>query len=399
MQDGLERPNQLPDRNWDQVRNDWQDRRDDIRNDWQDHRDEVRDDWQDWHDDHYPWYGGWYWGFAPGYWGAWDHLWDEYPVAAAVGFTSWGANSMGYTYGCDDYYNPYYADSGSVDYSEPIVTQTSDTGQPSTPEQESIAKFDQARAAFYDGKYDDALKLVDEAVVKLPQDAVLHEFRSLVLFALGRYSESAAAIHAVLAVGPGWDWKTLISLYPNVDVYTTQLRALETHRKANSEAADERFLLGYHYLTCGHTERALAEFQNANKLQPKDEVSANLVKSLTPRDPAETAKSDTQPAGAAPTPVAAEKITGSWKASGKSNSSYNMTLTSDGQFTWSFERGKRKDEVKGVYAVEGNVLAMQPETGGTMLAELKVEPDSNLNFRMVGADKDDPGLEFTKSQN
>jgi hypothetical protein len=55
--------------------------------------------------------------------------------------------------------------------------------------------------------------------------------------------------------------------------------------------------------------------------------------------------------------------------------------------------------VKGVFAVEGNVLAMQPETGGTMLAELKVEPDSKLNFRMVGADKDDLGLEFEKTQN
>jgi hypothetical protein len=37
----------------------------------------------------------------------------------------------------------------------------------------------------------------------MPRDAVLHEFRSLALFALQRYSESAAAIHAVLAVGPG----------------------------------------------------------------------------------------------------------------------------------------------------------------------------------------------------
>jgi hypothetical protein len=31
----------------------------------------------------------------------------------------------------------------------------------------------------------------------------------------------------VLSVGPGWDWTTLIGLYPSIDVYTTQLRALE----------------------------------------------------------------------------------------------------------------------------------------------------------------------------
>jgi hypothetical protein len=101
-----------------------------------------------------------------------------------------------------------------------VTESTADSGEPTTPEQESVAKFDQARAAFYDGKYDDALKLVDEAVVKLPQDAVLHDLLASPI-RTGRYSESAAAIHAVLAVGPGWDWKTLISLYPNVDVYTT----------------------------------------------------------------------------------------------------------------------------------------------------------------------------------
>jgi hypothetical protein len=74
-----------------------------------------------------------------------------------------------------------------------------------------------------------------------------------------------------------------------------------------------------------------------------------------------------------------------------------MSLTKDGNFTWSFARGKRKDEVKGVYALEGNVLAMEPETGGTMLAELKVGQESNLHFRMVGADKADPGLDFSRA--
>src|SRR4029450_3630278 len=126
--------------------------------------------------------------------------------------------------------------------------------------QEAIKKFDEARAAFADGKYEQALKLPDEALAKMPRDAVLHEFRSLVLFALKRYAESAAAIHAVLAVGPGWDWGTRSGLYPNVDTYTAQLRALETARNATPKAADVLFLLGYHYLTMGHLDIALREF-------------------------------------------------------------------------------------------------------------------------------------------
>ena len=92
--DGDNRPGQ-PARDWGEVRQDWQSNRDEIRNDWQQYRDVARDDWQDFFDDHYGRYGGWYAGYAPGYWGRWDHLWDNYPVAAAVGVTWWGANGSG----------------------------------------------------------------------------------------------------------------------------------------------------------------------------------------------------------------------------------------------------------------------------------------------------------------
>src|SRR5262249_56341432 len=122
------------------------------------------------------------------------------------------------------------------------------SGSPSGVSEEAVAKFDQARAAFLEGNYDQALKLTDEAVAKLPHDAVLHEFRSLVLFALKRYTESAAAIHAVLAVGPGWDAKTLSGLYPDMSTYTAHLRALEAARNQNQRDADLRLLVGYHYL-------------------------------------------------------------------------------------------------------------------------------------------------------
>ena len=64
----------------------------------------------------------------------------------------------------------------------------------------------------------------------MPTDAVLHEFRALVLFAMGDYRQSAAVVHSVLAVGPGWDWTTMSSLYPDPNRYTQQLAALEITR-------------------------------------------------------------------------------------------------------------------------------------------------------------------------
>jgi len=392
---------QQPARDWNQTRQDWQQNRDQIREDWQQHRDEARDDWQNWFDDHYGWYGGWYGGYAPGYWGRWDYLWDNYPVAAAVGLTWWGVNSLGATFGTGDYSNPYYTESMPAYYSEPVVTlplePAPDAGQaaPALPpgvSAEAVSTFDQARAAFLEGKYDEALKLTDKAIAQMPRDAVLHEFRSLVLFALKRYAESAATIHAVLAVGPGWDWKTLSGLYPDTDTYTAQLRALEAARDKDPKAAYLRFLAGYHYLTLGYQDDALGQFRRALELEPKDTVTAALVATLSPRDaqPAQTVTVT------APKAVPADAVAGAWTAAGKGTAKYSMSLQKDGTFTWDFSRGSKKEGVKGVYSVEGNVLAMEPDGGGVLLAELAAKGPDTLQFKMIGGAKDDPGLEFRR---
>jgi hypothetical protein len=213
-----------------------------------------------------------------------------------------------------------------------------------------------------------------------------------VLFALQRYPESAAAIHSVLDVGPGWDWKTLSGLYPSVDVYTTQLRALEAAGDKDPNAADVRFLLGYHYMTCGFPDQALGMFRAVTERQPKDAVAAALVATLSPRDAQPTNAS----AEAAPKPVPPDNVVGPWTAAGPGSAKYSMTLNKDGTFTWAFNRGARKQEVKGVYTVEGNVLAMEPDTGGVLLAELTASGQDSLHFKMVGGPKDDAGLEFRR---
>jgi tetratricopeptide (TPR) repeat protein len=397
---GPGRADQLPARDWNQVRDDWQQNRDEVRNDWQDYRDQARDDWQDWFDDHYGRYDGWYAGYAPGYWGRWDYLWDNHPVAAAAGLTWWGANRLGYEFGYSDYSNPYYAESMPAYYTEPIITvpievvqeTTGAAPQPPGVSSEGVTKFDQARAAFLEGRYDEALKLTNGAITQMPRDAVLHEFRSLVLFALKRYAESAAAIHPVLDVGPGWDWKTLSCLYPSVDTYTYQLRDLEGARDKNPRAADLHFLAGYHYLTCGYPEQALTEFRRTLELEPKDVVASSLVATLSPRDEAPAQEAT----AAAPKAVPPDQITGDWTASTKGTAKYSMNLGKDGSFTWEFTRGVRSQKMKGVYTVEGNILAMEPDSGGVLLAELAVKEPEALNFKMIGGAADDPGLDFRR---
>jgi hypothetical protein len=412
------------------LRQNWQDQRDQIRQDWQDYGDQAREDWQGYLDDHYGQYGDWYSGYAPGYWDQSDSLWDNYPVAAAAGLTWWGANALGYQFGYSDYSNPYYTEEMPAYYNEPILTEsypaapveiTNQTtvapsnqtnvapsnqtnvapadqapaaaAPPPGVSSEALDKFDQARADFLDGQYDSALKLTDAAIAKMPHDAVLHEFRSLVLFALQRYAESAATIHPVLDVGPGWDWKTLSGLYANVDTYTQQLRALEAARDKDPKNAALRFLLGYHYLTCGFPEQAAKEFSRVVEQKPKDSVSTALLATVSPRDAQQTQEA---PSPETPKDVPPDSVIGSWSAQGQGKSHFAMNLGKDGSFTWGFTSGGRKQEVKGVFTVEANVLAMEPDSGGTMLAEVSLKEPNTLHFKMIGGKSDDPGLNFQR---
>ncbi|WP_397570144.1 tetratricopeptide repeat protein [Schlesneria sp. T3-172] len=371
------------------------------------------------------WHGGWYGGFG---WGNWNNLWNRYPVAAAFGLTAWGINRMAYGFGYFPYVNPYYTPAivgtAGYDYSQPLVSYAdSDPGtgfgtsvpsggtvadsgssdsaigvtnsQPS-PDDPGMTAFSSARTSFYNGDYPSALKYLDTTLKTMPRDAVVHEFRGLVLFATKSYPEAAAAIYAVLSAGPGWDWATMSSLYPNVDVYTQQLRQLEAFTKSNPDSPDGHFLLGYHYLTTNFPEAAGKQFALAAKLLPNDRLLSQLVSMTSPTDAAKPAETVT-----APTPIPPEKLlttdklVGSWKASGN-GADFTLEMTKEGKFVWTCVRGKDTQTAKGVFAVDQNNLAMQPDTGGTMLAEIDFQSSAQFNFKMIGGDANDPGLNFTK---
>ena len=141
------------------------------------------------------------------------------------------------------------------DYAQPIDTVSAPAPEDVTSQ--AVSSFDAARESFRQGDYASALQQTDAALAKTPNDTALHEFRALCLFALGRYDEAAASLFAVLSVGPGWDWSTLVGLYPNVETYTAQLRTLEDACRANPQSAPDWFVLAYHYLTQGHNDAAV----------------------------------------------------------------------------------------------------------------------------------------------
>lgn len=392
--------------------------RQDFRNDWQENRQDFlndrREDWQNQLDDRYPWHDGWHHGYWHGGWGNyWEHMWGEHPVWSAFAVTGWALNAAGYMFGTWGYTNPYYdaayASTAPYDYSEPIViySEPAQAAAPSTQavadgsglppgvSQEALNQFEQARAAFGQGDYKQALALANQALKSMPSDATLHEFRALCLFALGQYREAAATLNAVLAVGPGWDWTTMASLYPDVEVYTTQLRKLEDYIRSNPNASDARFVLAYHYITAGHNDAAAKQLEYVVKAVPNDAVAKQIYDMLTYKSTGEV-KPKAEPAAPAGPKVTAQDLAGTWKAKGPSNSAFEMTLTKAGEFTWKYAKGKKEQVVKGAYAVDRNTLAMEPGSGGVMLAELTPQNANAVDFKMIGAPENEPPLKFTR---
>jgi predicted Zn-dependent protease len=187
-----------------------------------------------------------------------------------------------------NYSNPYYEAPDTtvatgLDYSQAITLPTAQEVQRIDEEvpKKAVSKLDQARAAFRDGDYANAQGLVEEAIERLPSDPTLHEFRALVLFARGRYREAASALYAVLSIGPGMDWDSMATLYPDTPTYQKQLQGLESYVKDHPNAGYAHFLLAYHYLVLDEKEGAAEELAAVVKLEPKNQLAKNLYDALT----------------------------------------------------------------------------------------------------------------------
>ena len=273
--------------------------------------------------------------------------------------TSWAAGSLFYDTGYYGYENPYYVaapasttvvEYPSYDYSKPIITTEALPDVTAPAMVTAVSETDQARQAFYQGDYSRALTAIDAALAKSPSDIVLHEFRALALFALKRYPEAASTLYAVLSVGPGWDWTTMSDLYPDVDPYTQQLRALETFVKENPNSPDGHFVLAYQYMTAGHPEAALHQFKEVSRLLPKDQVAQQMTAMLSPAPQQPSVETSQPPATAIPErqPSSPPNIIGKWKAPAVGGGEVALSLADDGKFTWTHTRqGKSKsfDEI------------------------------------------------------
>jgi tetratricopeptide (TPR) repeat protein len=351
-------------------------------------------------------FGSGFGGYGLGNYGGYG-LYGGYPLGWGYGS---GLGNFAYSSGYLPYMNPYYASGmGGWNYAQPIPTMLVTEARPGAQQM-----FDQAVAQFRAGEYQAALATVDQAIQQNPSDHVMHEFRALTLFAMGDFKNAAATIHPVLAVGPGWDWATLSNLYDNIDVYTAQLRRLESAVTSNPNQADNQFLLAYHYTTAGHSEAAAKRLAEVVRISPNDRLAADLLKmnQLAQQSQSQPAAGTTaaaqappeapappqppQPPVAAVTPVDPQALVGTWHAERPDGTKFDLQLTDDNKFTWKVNQKGQEQSMEGTFGVEKDLLALESPQAGGMVGRVEVKEPNLMTFKMLGAPQDDQGLTFRR---
>lgn len=386
------------------------------------------------------------WGYRP-WWGAshyhswhtgsWDYGWNNgwsnrysyyshpayyyppgyqsyYAGPSAIipwGLASWSLGTLAYDTGYYSYSNPYYAppvetQTTVINYSEPI-TVAATRYEPATEEialsnaEKSSAAMERSRDAFRAADYLAAATAVDEAISWEPGDAALHEYRALVLFALGRYGDAAGVLNPVLASGPGWDWDTMIGLYDSVDRYTDQFRKLEDYVLKRGDSADAHFLLGYHYMVGGHLEDAYAMFDRVHELQPNDSVARelrSLVGDSIPTDePLLEESNDTDIANVRRAPVAKSALPGIWKANSADGKAITLSLTDLGTFSWTYAGASAGEVLKGDWSIDEDGFLVLADEDVQLVGDITLKDDGSMHFLLAGSPEGDPGLLFRRN--
>ena len=158
-------------------------------------------------------------------------------------------------------------------------------------------------------------------------------------------------------------------------------------------------MLAYHYLTTGNKDPAASQLKQLYMQMPQDKVITELLGMAAGPKPlaaVSTAATNTKPS--APV-IASPDLFSARGAAGQDKTMFALEeLTKEGNFNWTYTQGGKAQTVKGVYALDENVLAMEPESGGVMLAEITPPKGGSFDFQLLGAPPGDSGLKFVKSR-
>jgi hypothetical protein len=210
----------------------------------------------------------------------------------------------------------------------------------------------------------------------------------------------------------------MVGLYPSVDVYTAQLKALQDDSAAKPTSAQDHFLLAYHYLTQGYPKNAEYELKQVVQLQPKDTLSARLLEQVkqiqagpppgasgAPPDsatapPPDSATANAPPGGAAPaatSTVALSSLVGDWSASPNADTSIALSIKNDNSFSWKVTQKNTPHTLSGTLSFGNDVLTLVPSTGDPLVGRVSMADANTLTFKAMGGPPNDPGLTFKKA--
>ena len=351
-----------------------------------------------WNRGYHPWYNGCYQGYGYNSWGY---------GAPGLGIGLWGLSSLALNFGYSAYANPFVVSAPSnpspvyLNYSQPVINVAQAVpetdSQPARLPESAATTFDKATEDFKAGNYKAALSGVEKSIAAFPKDVVMHEFRALCLFALRDYQQASAVMHSLLASGPGWDWTTLSSLYPDIDIYKGQLQALADKSAANPKDASVMFLLGYHQMTAGESDAARGTIRKVRALLPKDPVVDNLyrVSGAAAEDEKGSEKKKEEPEDKSPD--ISLDILGEWKAERPDGGTIGLSVRKDGKFSWEvIEKSGKKDAFDGTFTLEGPLLVLERASGGALMGRVKAVSEKEFAFKVVGGPAEDPGLVFQR---
>lgn len=237
-------------------------------------------------------------GLYGGYW-----PWYGYNPIYSYGYGPYGYSGYGYgDYGYGYAYNPTFVTVYNPVADGPVIDPAlvgdqlppdqlpPDAAAPEeiNPQDANVLDFaTQGEADFKAGRYDDAIKNWQHALVDEPRNGALVLLMAQALFATGKFNEAAGAVQGALSVLPQDKWGVVVEnyaeLYGDPADYTQQLRALEAARKKDTDQPALRFLLGYHYAYLGYPREAVRELNKGLELAPKDEVAKKLLDATTGR--------------------------------------------------------------------------------------------------------------------
>ena len=207
----------------------------------------------------------WWW---PGY---------GYRFGYAPRFT-YGLGGYGYGYGY-----PYLAYQSAYRYygsNNSTTAAVAPNAPPNEQLENSLDYAGQGEIAFREGKYEQAVQDWRHALVDDPQNGAIVLLLSQALFAAGQHVEAAGALQAALSMLPEDKWGTVVfhykELYPNIQNYTDQLRAVEKLGDANPDLPASHLLLGYHFGYLGYPREAVKELKKTLESSPKDEIARKL---------------------------------------------------------------------------------------------------------------------------